>query len=453
MANRGIDDVYRRINAKDSYKKRKFGDKKSVTDDYTSERIFYGNDENAIHKHPMEKTADIDHVTPIAVVKERYGNLTVEQQRKLANNEKYNYAMTNSELNRNSRTGKNALENHEYLAKKIGEVIDTAKSGDLAGTVDGVKDLSKKSGRMLAAEGKSRTGMAIEATGMRIENTVERVKHNMQQVSQNASVTKERFVDGSTTAIEGSAIPLLVESVHNLYLVANGEKELDEAAKDMGKYTIDVGIAGGIMQIISTGVNNKLKDSKKKVLQKLANSNQISQVISVSLLIKDALVKYINGEIDGKGFFNEIGEKGVGLFSSGFGAVAGQALIPIPVVGAFIGSIVISTVSCGIYKEYISINEYTQKIEKVNHIAEQALKEMEIQRNNIEEIIKQQFGEWDNQFCLGFNQIFDAIMQDHVEEIFLGLDRILSVFGENVKFKTFEEFDEFFMDEDATFSF
>ena len=36
-----VDDINRRSNAPDSYKNRSFGNKKSVIDEYTGERIFY----------------------------------------------------------------------------------------------------------------------------------------------------------------------------------------------------------------------------------------------------------------------------------------------------------------------------------------------------------------------------------------------------------------------------
>ena len=36
-----VDDINRRNNAADSYKNRSFGNKKSITDEYTGKRIFY----------------------------------------------------------------------------------------------------------------------------------------------------------------------------------------------------------------------------------------------------------------------------------------------------------------------------------------------------------------------------------------------------------------------------
>lgn len=67
---RPIDDTSKR----NRYRDDKFGGKKSVTDEYTGERIFYGNAKEAIHRHPTAKTTDGDHVTPLNVIEKRYPN-------------------------------------------------------------------------------------------------------------------------------------------------------------------------------------------------------------------------------------------------------------------------------------------------------------------------------------------------------------------------------------------
>lgn len=97
MANRPIDDPYHRINANDSYKNQVFDGKKTTVDAYTGKKIYYGNVADAKRMHSIDRTADVDHITPIAKVRDRYGDLSIEQQRKIANNPNYNYAMTNSE--------------------------------------------------------------------------------------------------------------------------------------------------------------------------------------------------------------------------------------------------------------------------------------------------------------------------------------------------------------------
>ena len=98
MANREIDNN----TSKYRYRNTMLDGKKSTKDEYTGERIFID------QSHSMRKRANVDHVTPIAVIKERYKDLSVEQLRELANS-KSNYAVTNSRLN---SIGKGALENH-----------------------------------------------------------------------------------------------------------------------------------------------------------------------------------------------------------------------------------------------------------------------------------------------------------------------------------------------------
>ena len=95
----------------------------------------------------------------------------------------------------------------------------------------------------------------------------------------------------------------------NLCKVANGEKEFNEAAKDMGKLTMSVAVSGGTIRVVSTGVTNLMKNSGKEALKKVANSNQVMQVITVSLIVKDSVIKYVNGEIDSKHFLRKSGKK------------------------------------------------------------------------------------------------------------------------------------------------
>ena len=107
-----VDDINRRNNAADSYKNRSFGNKKSITDEYTGKRIFY----NA-NKHINEKQSNVDHIVPLDEQIRRYGyDLTPEQIRTMANADA-NLANTNASLNKS----KGALNNHEYIAKKYTE--------------------------------------------------------------------------------------------------------------------------------------------------------------------------------------------------------------------------------------------------------------------------------------------------------------------------------------------
>lgn len=473
MANRELDDVYNRITAKDSYKNRKFEDKKSIIDDYTGERIFYGNNNNAKKVHSLDKTTDIDHVTPIAKVKNRYSDLTIEQQKKLANNEKYNYAVTNSKLN---RIDKNALENHEYVKNQAKNVINDIKNGELSTAIERSKDLSKKSGRMLAAEAKSRTGMSIEATGMRIINNVEEMNPEIKSdlvlkgkfAARTAKNVGKEFVTGAKDTVMKSAIPLTVEAVRKLCEVSKGEKTLSDAAKDMGKITANVAIVGETNKVIVDGVKVALMNSKKEAFVKLANSNEVAQIIAVAAIVKDSAIKYINEEIDGKEFIEEVGERGTtmvaGLIGGEvgkeigeiIGAIAGTAVLPGGgtaggiIAGAVIGEVlgtIITTVACSAIVSVISttkhLNDYKLKDSQIRIIEAEALNEMSNQRDKLRNIFEQGYRYWDVEIQEGFGMILSSACEQsyNLQGITDGLDKILSIFGKNVAFKSLDEYE------------
>ena len=79
------------------------------------------------------------------------------------------------------------------------------------------------------------------------------------------------------------------------------------------------------------------------------------------------------------------------MLTGTIGAIAGQALIPIPVVGAAIGSMIVSTVCLDLYKSIRTLNEF-QKIENsVSGLASDALTEMNRQQEILKQLIKRNF--------------------------------------------------------------
>lgn len=448
MANRQIDDSYHRIAADASYKNQKFNGKKSTTDVYTGEKIFYGNSEDAKHLHPLEKTADVDHVTPIAVVKERYGDLSIEQQRKIANNQNYNYAMTNSKLNRHE---KNALENHEYIANKIKDSVEELENGNLKDVVSELQDVSKQAPRMIAAEAKSRVGMAVEGNGYRIQNA-------------GAS-----FTSGAKDTLVNSVIPLTTEAVRKLINVAQGKESLGDAVKDMGKITVNVAVTGGTKKLLADVVSSQLANSGSALLQNFANSNEVAQIIAVAAIIQDSAVKYINGEIDGKEFIEQVGEKGTTMVAGMIGGQVGREIggiiggiagsIALPGVGTAAGyvagevigqvlGVIITTVACSaivsVYNTSKHLNDYKLKESQIRRLESEALKEMENQRGKFREIVERECKVWDDTIQNGFDQILRCACKEtyNLQGVTDGLDKVLSVFGKNVKFSSLEEYED-----------
>lgn len=105
-------------------------------------------------------------------------------------------------------------------------------------------------------------------------------------------------------------------------------------------------------------------------------------------------------------------------------------------------------------KNYITFNKnVNKKLSQVSRISTQALYVMKQERTILKEIISEEYGHWDEQFNIGFEEIFNSAVLNDSNGIANGIDRILNVFGENVRFKNNEEFDAFFDSENRVFSF
>lgn len=446
---REIDDVYKRK----IYKEQQYGDKKSRTDDYTGERVFMGNDIYGKYKHPTNKTSDTDHITPIGVVEERYKSLSKEQQKILVNNEKHNYATTNSKLNRS----KGDLENHKYLIRQIKR---------------GRPEKLKTSVTMLAKEVDSRVHMDVEATNMYVENISDAIVHKARKIAKRGNnkvkYASGAFVTGATDVLVNSVIPLTAEAVRKLCKVANGEESLGDAAKEMGKVVVDVAVTGGTNKLVLDVINSKVGKSKNALFSKLANSNEVAQIITVAMIVKESAVKYINGEIDGKEFIEEVGVKGTtmvaGMIGGSIGGEIGTILggiagtVALPGVGTAVGVVagkvigevlgtIITTVACSaivsVYNTSKHLNDYKLKENEIRKLEAEALKEMKNQRDKFRSIVESKYKYWDEKIQNGFNMILSSACEQtfNLQGVTDGLDKILILFGKRVAFKNLDEYE------------
>ncbi|MFD3156736.1 hypothetical protein ACFIJ5_07740 [Haloimpatiens sp. FM7330] len=276
------------------------------------------------------------------------------------------------------------------------------------------------------------------------------------------------FVTGAKDIVVKSAIPLTVEAVRKLCEVAKGKETLDDAAKDMGKITANVAIAGGRNKVIVDGVTVSLRNSNKEVFIKLANNNEVAQIIAVAAIVKDSTVKYINGEINGREFIEEVGEKGTimvnGLIGGEvgkkigaiIGGIGGTGVLPGSgttggvIAGAVIGEVlgtIITTVVCSSIVSVISttkhLNDYKLKESQIRRIEADALSEMSNQRDKLRSIFEEEYNYWDTEIQGGFDMILSSACEKsyNLQGITEGLDRILNIFGENIAFKSLEEYE------------
>lgn len=100
-----VDNPYQRNIGADSYKNRQFDGGRVAVDQYTGKNVYYS--ERGIQKtrndprhYTTKTTSNIDHVTPIDVLIERYGDSVPTEDLKRIANADYNLVLTNEALNK-----------------------------------------------------------------------------------------------------------------------------------------------------------------------------------------------------------------------------------------------------------------------------------------------------------------------------------------------------------------
>lgn len=171
---------------------------------------------------------------------------------------------------------------------------------------------------------------------------------------------------GRQQGIEAATITFAISTVDNVILFVDGEISADEMAINIAKDTGTAGALGYGTGFITKGVAIGMSQSSNQLIQSLAGSNVPAAMVSFGVASYDTIIDFAQGEIDITEFAYDMGNNAVGVSGSmlgaQYGAVVGQAVIPIPGVGAvaggLVGGMVGYAVTTGAYKTAV---EYGSK--------------------------------------------------------------------------------------------
>jgi ribosomal protein S5 len=236
-----------------------------------------------------------------------------------------------------------------------------------------------------------------------------------------------------------------ISTITNVVAMVKGDKELDEAAlcvvSDTGK-SAAVGYGTGF---VGSAMKGAMQNSPSSYLRVLSKTNLPANVVSVALETGKALQRLLSGQTTGSECLAELGQSGTGLLSSAMFASAFQVVIPIPVVGALIGSMVGYAFSSVFYGQLMSsINdaklarEERIRIETECAAAIAAIREY---RAEMERIIEEYLAEYTAVFNESFAQINEAYLKGDADGVISGANIISRKLGGNPQFETVEEFD------------
>ena len=251
-----------------------------------------------------------------------------------------------------------------------------------------------------------------------------------------------------TGALLGGGLSLIKNSVS----VIKGEKNATDAALDIVKDTGKGAVVAYTTAFAGSAIKAGMQNAGNATIRALSKSNAPAMIVTSTIDVSKSLKRYCKGEISGVECLTEIGEKGTNNISAAMFAVAGQAIIPIPVVGAMVGSMVGYALSSQFYNELTTaLKEAKIAHEERIRIEKECAESIEMiarYREEMNKLANQYFQHYTSVFTEAFSKMDKAFLSSDINEFINGTNTITRSLGADVQYNTMEEFDDFMQSND-----
>ena len=416
--NRGI---YDKPAVLQSTKKSAFASGIEVKDPYTGNRLSLTKAEaKSLYGADWQKhLAETDHVIPAKRVVDKLQSkpfLTETDTRDITNNDDNLQIVSRSFNNaKRSRMNREFVEDENYLKHKDIDISKRGKSNAIRREEMAEKSIQKQ----------------VKATTVK----------NVVQTYHEAGKLGAQYA--GTTA-------LTVSGIRNIVSVMQGEKDIGDAIIDVAKDGGQAAATGYVVGGTSTIITRYLSTSSSDLIKALSEANVPAKVISAVAIAGGTVCKYLNGEITTQECILALGENAVNFAAASYGMAVGQALIPIPVVGAAVGALVGSILTGELYNNLINKlkMEELEHQERLRIIAEckKAVEQEKMFRAQMETYLKGYFKEYQDCFDEALASINFAFQQGDADGIIAGANKITRKLGGQVYYDDVSGFRNFLSD-------
>lgn len=222
-------------------------------------------------------------------------------------------------------------------------------------------------------------------------------------------VTSVSHQAGMNAAQTGVLIGGGVSLVMNVYeCIANGKDPM-KAIKHTAIATLKGGVLSYGSAFASSSLGGLMQSSANKVIQSLGKGSVPAMIVGACVANATVLTRYFSGKIDGTELCKQLVKANTTLVSSGAMAVAGQALIPIPVVGALVGGFVGAALSETCLNALLKAREEAklarQRRIEIEKECREIIKHLEAYQNQFKEVFEKYFHETTKFFNQSFNEL------------------------------------------------
>lgn len=159
---------------------------------------------------------------------------------------------------------------------------------------------------------------------------------------------------------------------------------------------------------------------------------------------------YVNGDINGKKLLEEIGENVTTSVSMSYYAILGQAVIPIPVVGALAGSLAGYAIGntfynsglFSIYGDSKIVKQSKRRREKIEKISKLMIPVMKENRLKLDLYMEKYFSDRKEIFISAFNHLDIALKSNNSNSVTENLSKINKSYGKELTHNSFNDFSD-----------
>ncbi len=222
-------------------------------------------------------------------------------------------------------------------------------------------------------------------------------------------VTRVSHQAGINAAQTGALIGGGVSLVTNVWeCFANGKDPM-KAIKHTAIATLKGGVLSYCSVFASSSLGGLVQSSANRIIQSLGKGSAPAMIVGACVANATVLTRYFSGKIDGTELCKQLVKANTTLVSSGAMAVAGQALIPIPVVGALVGGFVGAVLSETCFNALLKAREEAklarQRRIEIERECREIIKLLEIYQNQFKEVFEKYFHETTKFFNQSFNEL------------------------------------------------
>lgn len=370
----------------------------------------------------------------------QWANHLAEADHKIALEKRYEQTKSNPWLsNDDIKKSSNSSHNLEVVSRKFNNAKRSRSNKEFVNDDEYLRKTDVK----LSSQGKSK---AIES-----EKTAQRTLNFQDFKDSTTNIIRTGHKAGTDAATNSGITGVTMSGIMNITAVIQGEKSVDEALADTVVDTGKAAVNGYVMGGALTTVSHSLSSSSSKFLRTLSESNVPGKVITAVMMTGDTLKKYGNGEISTRQCLIEIGEKGLNFATTGYSMAVGQALIPIPVVGAAVGALVGSVLTNNCYNELIKTLQ-TKELEHQERLriieeCERAAQQTRAFRLELESYLASYFKDHQDCFDDALMMINTSFKSGDAEGMIAGANKITRKLGGKVHYDNMDEFKNYLFDD------